>query len=263
MMSEHDRHIAQSLLPVIDCREIAEGIFLVRLRSEHLARHSAPGQFVNIRCGESCMPLLRRPFSISRVEGDSIELVFNVVGQGTRMLASKRPGDQVDVLGPLGRPFRYSGSFETALLVGGGLGVAPLPFLAESLVKEGKKVATFIGARAAKYLTDKHLVNLRIATDDGSKGFRGTVVELVKEHLAKSEVVKPKIFGCGPTKMLKALAELAASSTMECELSLEGDMACGIGLCQGCPVERAEGKKKYALVCVDGPTFNSNDIILR
>lgn len=253
----------QAFVPVIDRQEIVEGIFVVRVRSAEIARCSAPGQFVNIRCGDGCLPLLRRPFSISRIDGDALELMFNVVGQGTRMLASKRPGDSIDLLGPLGVPFNIRAEFETAILVGGGLGVAPFPFLTDVLRKEDKKVATFVGARTRRQLTERHLVEVQVATDDGSKGYRGTVVDLLKSYHTAAPIRKSKIFGCGPINMLKALSEFAQASAIDCELSLEGDMACGIGLCQGCPVERTSGNKKYALVCVEGPTFNSKDIVLR
>jgi len=262
-MSEPVRHVAQALIPVIDRSEIAEGVFVVRLRSQHLTEHASPGQFVNIRCGDGCLPLLRRPFSISRVEGDMLELMFNVVGQGTRMLASRKSGDFVDVLGPLGVPFAVKGDFETALLVGGGLGAAPLPFLTDQLVRGKKRVHTFLGARTASQLTEKFLVDVHVSTDDGSRGFHGTVVDELKQYLSENKLEKTKIFGCGPTRMLKALAEFADSVGIECELSLEGDMACGMGICQGCPVERSDGKKKYSLVCVEGPTFNSHDIVIR
>jgi dihydroorotate dehydrogenase electron transfer subunit len=262
-MIEQGRHIAQALIPIVEHRDAAEGIFLVRLRSKHLSEFAEPGQFVNIRCGDGCLPLLRRPFSISRVEGDSIELMFNVVGQGTRMLASRKVGDLVDVLGPLGKPFNTKGDFRTALLVGGGLGAAPLPILTDRLTRENKRVISFLGARSRTQLMDKFLLDVHVSTDDGSLGYHGTVVELLRNSLTEMQTEKPKIFGCGPTKMLKALAELADKAGIECELSLEGDMACGMGICQGCPVERTDGKKKYSLVCVEGPTFNSHDILLR
>ncbi|HCA79568.1 MAG TPA: dihydroorotate dehydrogenase electron transfer subunit [Bacteroidetes bacterium] len=262
-MSESVRHIEQALIPVVDRSVIAEGIFVVRLRSQHLTKYASPGQFINVRCGDGCLPLLRRPFSISRVEGDVLELVFNVVGQGTRMLASRKRGDLVDVLGPLGIPFNISGNYEAALLVGGGLGAAPLPFLTDRLLREKKRIHTFLGARSANQLTGRFLVGLHISTDDGSKGFHGTVVDALKKYLSENKPEKMKIFGCGPTRMLKALAEVADSEGIGCELSLEGDMACGMGICQGCPVERTDGKKKYSLVCVEGPTFNSHEIVLR
>ena len=248
---------------VTDCREILEGIFVLTFSAPEIARTSAPGQFVNIRCSNGCIPLLRRPFSISRVEGDGIELMFNVVGQGTTLLSQKRAGDTLDVLGPLGVPFKLQGSYTTGILVGGGLGVAPFPFLTDTLLREKKKVQTIVGARSARHLIEQHLLNLQLATDDGSKGLRGTVIDLLKMVVTQEGSKNTKIFGCGPTKMLSALSEFAQAKGIECELSLEGDMACGMGLCQGCPVERTNGKKKYSLVCIEGPTFNSNDIVLR
>jgi dihydroorotate dehydrogenase electron transfer subunit len=253
----------QTLSRVIDCREISGGIFMLRFQSSAIAAHAAPGQFVNLRCSGSFAPLLRRPFSISRVEEDTIELLFNVVGQGTAILSQKRAGDEIDVLGPLGAPFKIQGAYETAILVGGGLGVAPLPFLTEALVKQKKAIQTVVGARSAKHLADRHLQNLQIATDDGSRGFHGTVVDLLRSIWLKEQWKNPKIFGCGPTKMMAALSEFARSEEVDCELSLEGDMACGMGLCQGCVVERTDGSKKYSLVCVEGPTFNSKDIVVR
>jgi dihydroorotate dehydrogenase electron transfer subunit len=249
--------------PVISCRQILDGIFVVSLRAPQIARSSAPGQFVNVRCANGCLPLLRRPFSISRVEGDEIELMFNVVGQGTTLLSQKRAGETLDVLGPLGVPFRLQGNYETAILVGGGLGVAPFPFLTDALRKAKKRVQTIVGARSAKQLIEEGLSHVQLATDDGSKGFRGTAIDLLKTIVQRDASMKTKLFGCGPTKMLSALSEFARARGIECELSLEGDMGCGMGICQGCPVERADGKKKYSLVCVDGPTFNSNEIMIR
>lgn len=254
--------IIQQIVPVHSKKEIAKGIFAITFTSPEIVRSAQPGQFVNIKSGDGSLPLLRRPFSISNIEQDNVELLFNVIGQGTRMMAAKRPGDEIDVLGPLGVPFNYKGNFETAIMVGGGLGVAPFPFLTEKLRSEEKNILTIIGARTANQLVPQHLENIQYATDDGSQGFHGNVVQFLEKYLTQHSVSKPKIFGCGPTNMLQALSVLAKRSNLECEISLEGDMACGLGLCQGCPVERADGKKKYALVCVEGPTFNCNDIVL-
>lgn len=255
--------IIQRLVPVRSREEIAEGLFVLTVESTEFAGSALPGQFVNVRPAEGSIPLLRRPFSISRVKNEKFELVFNVIGGGTRLLALKQPGEMLDVLGPLGKPFRYKGDFETALIVAGGIGVAPFPFLTDFLKQEGKKVVTFLGARTAAQLLTQHLENVQIATDDGTNGFHGTVVTLLEGYLQSHSIAKPKIFGCGPTRMLKALSDFAQKAGIECELSLEGDMACGVGLCQGCPVERTNGAKKYALVCTEGPIFNCHDIILR
>jgi dihydroorotate dehydrogenase electron transfer subunit len=255
--------IIESAAQVVAKREVAEGIFRLVLRTSEIALRSAPGQFVNIRCGESCLPLLRRPFSISRVEEDSIELLFNVIGHGTRMMSSKQAGDTLDVLGPLGTPFGITGNYQKAILVGGGLGIAPFPFLTDALLTAEKEIITLVGARTARQITEQHLKNVRVATDDGSKGMKGTVLDLLKTVIGGVKPNTVKVFGCGPTPMLKALSALVSAAGIDCELSLEGDMACGMGICQGCPVERTDGKKKYALVCTDGPTFNIKDIILR
>jgi len=162
----------------------------------------------------------------------------------------------------LGLAYYLKGDFENALIVAGGLGVAPFPLLSDWLQRGEKNIESFIGARSAYQLYRMHLKNLHVATDDGSAGFQGTVVQLLEHYLNSHTVSKPKIFGCGPTKMMKALSELARNRKIDCELSLEGDMACGIGLCQGCPVETVGRAKKYALVCRDGPAFNSYDIVL-
>ena len=148
-------------------------------------------------------------------------------------------------------------------MVAGGLGVAPFPFLTQHILAYGKRIESFVGAGTAQKLWSDHLRCVHLATDDGSKGFRGTVVGHLDEFLQKEKVKNPKIFGCGPTKMLQSLSNFAKQHDIECELSLEGDMACGMGICQGCPVERANGDRKYALVCTEGPTFNCNDIVFQ
>ncbi|MGH2567504.1 MAG: dihydroorotate dehydrogenase electron transfer subunit, partial [Bacteroidota bacterium] len=241
--------------------EVADGLYVFRFRSETIAGATLPGQFVNIRTADGFVPFLRRPFSVSRVDRGVVEILFNVVGRGTAVLASKRPGDELDVLGPLGKPFGFRGDFEHALIVAGGLGVAPFPILTDWLQRDEKQVESFIGARSAYQLYRMQLKNLHVATDDGSAGFQGTVVQLLEQYLRSHTLPKPKIFGCGPTNMMKALSGLARNMNIDCELSLEGDMACGIGLCQGCPVETVGGTKKYALVCKDGPAFKSHDIV--
>lgn len=249
-------------VPVLSKEEVAEKTFVLKFESSDLARLTRPGQFLNIRVDDSLSPLLRRPFSVARVEGSAVELIFNIVGRGTRILAEKRIGDELDVLGPLGIPFRVEGDFETAVIVAGGVGVAPFPILTDWLTKAEKNVETFLGARSAAHLVFHHLKNVHSATDDGSRGFHGTVVQLLDQYLNEHPIRKPKIFACGPTAMLKAVSVFAKRKEIRCELSLEGEMGCGIGICQGCPVERTSGEKKYALVCTDGPTFDSSDIAL-
>lgn len=191
-----------------------------------------------------------------------MDLIFNVVGLGTRAMAAYEPGRAVDLLGPLGKPFSTGADYETALLVGGGLGVAPLPILTEEVNRAGRRVVTFLGARNRRQLYRERLTELQVATDDGSEGYHGTVVDLLGAYLQKHRVASPMIFACGPTPMLRALGAFARTRGIPCELSLEGEMACGIGLCQGCPVERVGGSKRYALVCTEGPTFRAEEVNL-
>jgi dihydroorotate dehydrogenase electron transfer subunit len=207
-------------------------------------------------------PFLRRPFSLSGVSGDSIELLFNVIGSGTRLLASRAIGEKLDVLGPLGRPFGLDDSFSTAVMVAGGLGVAPFPFVEDALKAAGKESMLVLGARTAGQVYAGAIRNVSVATDDGTLGHHGTVVDLLERTLTEKKPERPKIFGCGPTPMLRALSAAAQRLEIPCEVSLEGDMACGIGICQGCPVETVGRERKYALVCTDGPTFDCKEVLI-
>ncbi|MEX0602336.1 MAG: dihydroorotate dehydrogenase electron transfer subunit, partial [Bacteroidota bacterium] len=152
------------LAPVESCSEVAPGIFLLRCDSAAIAGGAEPGSFVNVLADQGRGPFLRRPFSISRVEGRNIEIVFNVVGLGTTLLSQKRPGDIVDILGALGSPFRFTEGFQTAILVAGGLGVAPFPFLTDRLRKLEKSRITFLGARTAGQVLENHLDHVEVAT---------------------------------------------------------------------------------------------------
>jgi len=249
------------LCPVEGVRTAGEGIYVLTFTSGVISRSIRAGQFLNLKVEEACDPLLRRPFSAYRVAGTSLEIIFNVVGRGTSALRRKRQGDVLNVLGPLGKPFETGDSgFDTGILIGGGLGVAPLPLLTSALRQEGKKVVTFLGARSAAHLVTDHLEDPRTATDDGTRGFHGNVVELAASVLRKDPLKRSKIFACGPTPMLRAVASFARASDIPCEVSLEGPMGCGIGICQGCPVELQGRETSYALMCKDGPTFDIRTI---
>jgi len=249
------------LCPVEGVRTAGEGIYVLSFTSAAISRSIKAGQFLNLRVEEACDPLLRRPFSAYRIEGTSVEIVFNVVGRGTSALRRKREGDMLNVLGPLGKPFVTAGAgFDTGVLIGGGLGVAPLPLLTSALREQGKKIVTFLGARSAGQLVADHLEAPHTATDDGSRGFHGNVVDLAASVLGKFPAKRCKIFACGPTPMLRAVASFARASDIPCEVSLEGPMGCGIGICQGCPVELEGPETSYALMCKDGPTFDTRTI---
>ncbi len=240
--------------------QVADETWALRFHSPELAGSFKPGQFMNIRVNDSIEPLLRRPYSISDVDGEECEIMFAVIGKGTTILSRKQPGDTIGILGPLGNTFGYEKDFSTALIVGGGIGIAPFPFLTKELNRRGIPQHTFLGARSAGRVVRKGLENLHVATDDGSEGYHGTVIDCLVEFLDDNIIEKPMMFACGPNPMLKATQEFAGTRGIPCELSLESEMACGIGICQGCPIEKREGDRKYALVCADGPCFDSNDI---
>jgi dihydroorotate dehydrogenase electron transfer subunit len=249
---------------VASVRRVSNDVYVLGLHAPDIASSLLPGQFLNIRVSDSLVPLLRRPFSAYRVQGAVVEIIFQRIGTGTSLLSMKREGDTVDVLGPLGHPFSLdSPEYDTALLIAGGLGVAPVPLLTRSMIERGKHFETFLGGRRDDALLEEGLQHLQVATDDGSKGFHGTVVELVRDWLDTAHPAGPKIFACGPTPMLRAVAKLARDQGIPCEVSLEGSMACGIGICQGCPVELAgKGEIRYALMCKDGPAFDAAQIII-
>jgi dihydroorotate dehydrogenase electron transfer subunit len=242
---------------VIDCRPVNSNIYVLNFRSTEIASSILPGQFINVKVNEFSQPLLRRPFSVYRTNNDIVEIIFNVIGRGTTVLSTKRYGETIDVIGPLGTSFRVNDHYTTALLVGGGLGIAPLPLLTQALQSNHKTFETFLGARTKEFLVTDHLQHVSVATDDGSDGFHGTVVDLLRKRIHEKRFTSPKIFACGPNAMLKGLSVLAQEFNIPCEVSLESPMACGIGICQGCPVETIGGERKYALVCTDGTVFDT------
>ena len=160
-----------------------------------------------------------------------------------------------------------SADFETAILLIGGVGVASMPMLTRALELEEISFQTFYGARTASLIARDRLSNLHIATDDGSEGFHGSNVMLLRSFLEKGTLESPKIFACGPTAMMRAAQSLAAEFGIPCELSLETEMACGIGICQGCPVRNEDSVfeqtgRRFRLVCTEGPSFNAEEIVL-
>ena len=243
--------------------QIGANVFLLKLQSENIARSAKPGQFVNIKVSNSNFPLLRRPFSICEVEGDYFTIMFSLIGEGTSVLQQKQKGQSVDVIGSLGNGFSLDGNYEKAVIVAGGIGAAPFPFLIKELEKMGKVIICFSGGRSKNDCITYDMKNVSTATDDGSFGFRGNVVELLSSKIGKYKNDRIKIFGCGPNAMLKSLQQFCVAHNIEAEISTESSMACGFGICQGCPVQSATEKDKFLLVCKDGPVFNVKDIILQ
>ena len=241
--------------------EVTPGTWLLRLRSPRVAAAGLPGQFVHIQCAVGSDPLLRRPFSFAGIDraAGTYDIIFNVVGQGTAILAAAEAGQAFEALGPLGHPFSLPAS-GTVLMIAGGLGAAPFPLVAHEARAAGLKLRWLNGAYTAHQLLPLEMLPDGIeayqCTDDGSAGEPGYVTALSERLLDGVTAV----FACGPTPMLIALAgqwaRLAAAGRKlpRCEVSLEAPMGCALGTCLGCVVPAAGGG--YDRVCVEGAVFD-------
>lgn len=251
---------------ILSNKKIYDSYYKMALKTPYIARNAKPGQFVQVRCTSGIEPLLRRPFSIHRVSGKGIEILYEVVGNGTEILSRKKSEEYIDVLGPLGTGFslpRAQGPGPRAIIVAGGIGVAPLVFLAEELAKKKIRTAVLIGAKTKNHIlceTDfkKTGAKVHVATDDGSKGCKGLVVKLLEKSLVPDPLSLVAVYACGPQPMLECIAVMCREQRLECEISLEEKMACGIGVCLGCAVKVKDGT--YKLVCKDGPVFNAHEL---
>jgi dihydroorotate dehydrogenase electron transfer subunit len=239
---------------------VAQGVGLLALRSPRIAVAVAPGQFVHLRVSVGADFLLRRPFSVHRATGDTIEVLYQVLGRGTLELAGKTRGGMMDAIGPLGTGWEVPEAAAHVLLVAGGLGAAPLGMLAERLAARGVAVSVAQGAPTAERLVARGLFEsvarrVEVATDDGSCGERGFVTAVSGRLL---ETDRPDLVCvCGPEVMARAVAAQAAGAGVPCRVSLERLMACGIGACLSCVVSTTHGRKR---ACVDGPVFDAEEV---
>lgn len=279
---------------------LKESICRIDFESKELAQESLPGQFVNIRCGDGITPLLRRPISICDVDknSDMLTIVFQIKAAGTRLLSKLQIGDELDVLGPLGKGFDLSPKYENVLVVGGGIGVFPLLFLLKESPAKHKSAILGFRNKALAVMEDefKSLVSkdekeyeidrerFKVFTDDGSYGKKGLVVNGLTEYIKASKI--ELVYACGPTIMLKNVAKAVKEAGAMCQLSVEQRMGCGIGACLVCackakvvgsswgPTTEAtngatlanttkdqEGNFVYKHVCKDGPVFWADDLV--
>jgi dihydroorotate dehydrogenase electron transfer subunit len=248
--------------------KIHEEAFRIGLSAGGISREAVPGQFYMVRVGTALDPLLSRPFAMHRTllreggacgEGDGIEFLCQIVGKGTRLLSEKRPGDWIDVLGPLGKGWEPRAG-RTPVLVGGGIGVASLLPLAERLAQAQRQALLFLGARSPERLwcteeLERYGV-LHTAVEEGDHPFLGTVLDLLKSKWDAVSCLSPQLFVCGPPMMVKKLAQWATDRKVPCQVSLEASMACGVGVCLGCAVKGHEGAA-YFNVCKEGPVFEA------
>jgi dihydroorotate dehydrogenase electron transfer subunit len=236
------------------------GVHLMELKSAGIAAGAKPGQFVMVGCDSSYGRLLRRPISIHRVSGDVIAFLFAVVGTGTEWLAQRQPGENIDLLGPLGNGFSLEPQSHNLLLLAGGMGIAPLHFLAQEALKTQRSIKLLIGARTASLIPPFHFlpegVETIIATEDGTAGEKGLVTALLPRYAGLAD----QILACGPVPMYRAMADKyrTALNGKNVQISLEVRMGCGLGFCYACTINTRQGLKQ---VCKDGPVFNLEEVI--
>jgi dihydroorotate dehydrogenase electron transfer subunit len=250
--------------PIISTIEAVPEIYLVWLEASEIAIAARPGQFVMVPCGDDTF--LPRPFSIHRVDGGQIAMLFRVVGKGTGWLAQRKKGERLDIFGPLGNSFSINKESRNLLLVGGGLGIAPLCFLADVALTGGKKVTVIQGTATGSCLFpisnpqkifNKGVLPANIevlnCTADGSEGFKGLATQLIPHYLKGVD----QVFACGPAGMYRAMAGMRQLKGKNVQLSLEIVMGCGTGVCYGCTIKTKKGLKQ---VCQDGPVFEMGEI---
>jgi dihydroorotate dehydrogenase electron transfer subunit len=250
--------------PVVENCCLGGKYWRIRIAAPEIASTALPGQFCMIRPEYSGDSLLRRPFSIASVrDGELLEFAYTTIGRGTRLLSSLKLGDHLLCLGPLGNSFPVVAGGR-AIVVAGGIGIAPFPFFNRLLNQHGIFPLTFYGARSADeliYLEELNQLSERlvIATDDGTSGIHGFITQPLDDHLAevKDEAV---LYACGPNPMMGRVKAIAEKHGVPAYLSMEEIMGCGVGICIGCPIPitTPEGEQQYALCCKEGPIFPSS-----
>jgi len=233
---------------------------LIQLHCPEIAGEATPGQFVMVRCGDE--NILPRPFSVHLATEDGIALFFAVLkdGKGSQWLSNRQDNETVEIFGPLGNGFSISPRAKNLLLVAGGMGLAPLCFLAQQAVREKRSVTLLLGATIGPLYTEcpesllPSRINLATATEYGSTGKKGKITNFIPEYIDWAD----QIFACGPISMYKAMAQMPELKGKSVQISLEVRMGCGRGVCYGCTVKTKSGLKQ---VCMDGPIFTLDDIL--
>ena len=233
-----------------------------------------PGQFMHIRTAEFADPLLRRPFSIHYRDpaDNTVWILFQKVGRGTGAMANLSPGDTLDCLGPLGNNFETDTGDRQVMLVAGGVGIAPLYYLASLLQRQGTSVSFLVGGQTGSHLPHEsyfHYAGIEplVSTEDGSRGYHGMVTEYFRELLwEKNGEIKPeRVFSCGPQPMLAEVVAEAKQAGVPTQVSLEAPMACGVGACLGCVCgikDNGESAEiQYQRVCTEGPVFAGEKVV--
>lgn len=250
---------------IVRNQKINDKYYLLEIKSEEFVREAKVGQFLMINTRHQDYtndPLLRRPLGVADINGSNFSLIYMIVGKGTRQLSEMRKGEPISFSAPLGSTFSLVENQRTALLAG-GIGIAPVYWLAKTLKEQGCVVDLYYGGRTVddvvmleelKEITD-HLI---VTTDDGSAGIKGLVTEPFSENIASYDMV----YSCGPKGMLRAVSEISVEADLPVEVSLDERMACGLGACLGCIIYVKEGDEVVQKrCCVEGPVFDGSKVV--
>ena len=250
---------------VVANRPVGPDAYWMDVEVPDMSAVALPGQFAMVKCSDGLDPLTSRPLSIADAVDGMISFAYVVVGRGTGLLAEMKPGERVPILGPLGKPFDYLKPAKSHVMIAGGIGSAPFPFLARALRTEAPEVerVVLLGGRSKRHLFYLELFEelastVETATDDGSQGHHGLVTHLLAPYLDDKA---NRLYACGPTPMFKSINDLLTDRENPCEISVEPIMACGFGACYGCVVPKRDGDD-YIFVksCEQGPTFEIRDL---
>lgn len=249
---------------VLSNEHLGCSLYLVKLESPRIAQSLAPGQFVHTQLPGMEGHILRRPFSVydTQPEEGIIEILYQVVGYGSAHLSTLQPGAEVANIGPVGRGWQAPADCKRVLLVGGGVGAAPLFLFSKQLVGEGVQVDVVLGAQTAEAMVaDKRYEDALghppvIATDDGTLGYAGFCTQPAQQLLDENEY--DFCACCGPQPLMRIVAGMAKERKVPCQVSMERRMACGVGACLSCVIDTTEGKQRC---CVDGPVFDAEEVV--
>ncbi len=280
----------KELCPILENKKVAPGHYVLKLKAASIAKKAQPGQFVQILCSQDSFdPLLPRPFSFLDVDKDVISILYHVVGKGTGILSHLDKGKSISILGPLGNGFtkkpetidhrqQTKDKKRKVMMVGGGVGIPPLYHLAKVLIREKivdkKDIEIYLGARNKSLLLcesdfKKLGVNLFVSTNDGSKGSKGFITQLLSKRLKSIDYsLSSMVYTCGPTVMMKSVALISSEFSVPCQVSVEVPMACGFGACLGCAIKVRSSESgvrsedhRYAIACCEGPVFKGTEIV--
>lgn len=242
------------------------GYYLLAMQAPEIAATARPGQFVHLLVDDRREPFLRRPLSILYADEGEVAVLYKVVGEGTALLAERRAGDVGDMIGPLGNGFSDAGEARV-LFVAGGIGIVPLVYFAQSMDRAGERVHFVFGAAGERDLVLQGKVQsasarFDLATIDGTRGKKGTVIDILNDRYPADEILPEVVYACGPGPMLEALYEWIQKRDLPGWFSLENHMGCGIGACLGCVLPRRNGQG-YVRVCHEGPVFDAYEVECR